>query len=85
MPDAFPHALIHNRLLELRARTFRMTAFHQHKLRFRLFLAGIGLIATVMLPGEAVSGVAWHESYEAATVACRSSQRPVLLVFTADW
>jgi YHS domain-containing protein/thiol-disulfide isomerase/thioredoxin len=85
MPDAFPHALIHNRLLEIRARTFRMTAFHQHKLRFRLFLAGIGLIATVMLPGEAVSGVAWHESYEAATVACRSSQRPVLLVFTADW
>jgi YHS domain-containing protein/thiol-disulfide isomerase/thioredoxin len=85
MPDAFPHALIHNRLFEISARTFRMTAFHQHKLTFRLFLAGIGLIATVMLPGEAVSGVAWHESYEAATVACRSSQRPVLLVFTADW
>jgi YHS domain-containing protein/thiol-disulfide isomerase/thioredoxin len=48
-------------------------------------VAVVGCFAVVSLPRAAIAGVAWHESYAAAKAASQTSQRPVLVIFTASW
>lgn len=53
--------------------------------RTSALLALIACLTIASASRDASAGVAWHESYQAAQTACHSSQRPVLVIFTASW
>ncbi len=58
---------------------------HHLTRRFSKRLTIAGCLAIALAAATADAGVAWHESYAAAQAASQSSQRPVLVVFTATW
>ncbi len=53
--------------------------------RFAAIFAILTCVGSAWSPADAMAGVAWHESYEAAQSASHSSQRPILVIFTANW
>lgn len=62
-----------------------MIAAHRLPRRFSALLVVLGCLAMASIPARVEAGVAWHESYAAAQSASQSSQRPVLVIFTASW
>lgn len=64
---------------------FLMITAHRTPRRLSAVLIACSSLAVAWGASGALAGVAWHESYASAQSASKTSQRPVLLVFTASW